>query len=347
MASKPANLSSTHLDQRRRIHDQVAARLGALSDEQLTAALADQAVTWRDSVHGSQSGAIDVDGVKVFVKMISLTDLERAADNEGSTANLFDLPLFYQYGVGSAGFGAWREALACLKASAWALSGECPYFPLVYHWRVLPRTAPVLAPRQIAWLDRAVAYWDGSYAVGARLDAIANASASIALFCEYVPEAMNDWLGSGSTGEPPDAAREALILRFHDQWQGARGFMNDSGMLHFDLNGSNVLTDDQQIYVADFGLAICSDFDLSPAERAFYETHRLYDRAYVTWAFAEWLTPRETPRTLTPALTALIDDGAPIADFMRTFLGTLGRGSKTTPYPATELEAAFAAHSGR
>ena len=97
-----------HLDQRRRTHDRLATLLCALSDEQLVTALADQAVTWRASVHGSQCGVIDVDGVKVFVKRISLTDLERAAGNEGSTANLFDLPLHYQYGVGSAGFGAWR-----------------------------------------------------------------------------------------------------------------------------------------------------------------------------------------------------------------------------------------------
>ena len=43
-------------------------------------------------------------------------------------------------------------------------------------------------------------------------------------------------------------------------------------MLHFDLHRHNVLTDGEQLYVADFGLAICADFDLAPAERAFFES---------------------------------------------------------------------------
>ena len=122
--------------------------------------------------------------------------------------------------------------------------------------------------------------------------------------------------------------------------------MNDHGMLHFDLNTSNVLTDGEQVYAADFGLAVCADFDLSPAERAFFDSHRLYDRCYVTWAFVEWLAPEaEPPPDLTPALSALVDRCAPVADILRTFFKTLREESKTTPYPAAELESAFAAQS--
>ena len=65
--------------------------------------------------------------------------------------------------------------------------------------------------------------------------------------------------------------------------------MNARGMLHFDLHRANLLTDGAQIYVSDYGLALCADFDLAPAERAFFEAHRLYDRGYVDWAFGEWL----------------------------------------------------------
>ncbi len=45
----------------------------------------------------------------IFVKQIPLTDLEKQPENFRSTANIFKLPLSYQYGIGSAGFGAWRE----------------------------------------------------------------------------------------------------------------------------------------------------------------------------------------------------------------------------------------------
>lgn len=335
--------ASAHLDRRRRTHEVVAARLAALSDEDL-AALA-PAGAWRASVHGSQSGVVEVDGAKVFVKQIALTDIERTAGNQGSTVNLFDLPTFYQYGVGSAGFGAWRELGAYLKASGWALSGEHPHFPLVHHWRVLPRTAPPLSAEQRAWLDRAPDYWEHSDAVRARLEAISVASASIVLFLEYVPESLHAWLGTRLAGQRPDAALEAAVLRVHDQLQDTAAFMNDRGMLHFDLNAFNLLTDGEQVYAADFGLTLCADFDLSPAERAFFETHRLYDRCYATWAFVEWLAPKAEPRVLTPALSALVDRCAPVAKIFRNFLRTLSEGSKATPYPVAELEAAFAAQS--
>lgn len=342
MTLEDMGFTSSHWDQRRRTYEVLAARLAALSDDHLASLLA-ETTSWRASVHGSQSGVIEVEGAKVFVKKIALTDLERIAQNEGSTANLFELPAFYQYGVGSAGFGAWRELRSYLRASAWALSGECVHFPFVYHWRVLERTAPSLSAEQIAWLNRAPDYWDHSDAVQVRLEAISVASASVVLFLEYVPETLHAWLRSRLTEERPDAALEAAILRVHDQLHDAAAFMNDRGMLHFDLNAFNVLTDGERVYVADFGLTLCADFDLSPAERAFFETHRLYDRCYATWAFVEWLAPETEPRVLTPALRALLDRCAPVANIFRTFLSTLSKESKTTPYPVQELNAALGA----
>jgi hypothetical protein len=337
--------ASAHLDDRRRTYDALAARLAALSDDHLAALLAETA-SWRANVHGNQSGAIDIEGAKVFVKKIALTDLERTAENEGSTANLFELPMFYHYGVGSAGFGAWRELQANLRASAWALSGECPHFPLAYHWRVMPRTAPPpFSAEQQAWLERAPGYWGHSDAVRARLAAIGAASASIVLFLEYVPETQRAWLKGRVAGQPLGPASEAAILRFHDQLHETATFMNDRGMLHFDLNGSNVLTDGELVYAADFGLALCADFDLSPAERAFFEAHRLYDRCYLDWAFVEWLAPEADPPVLTPALHALVDRCAPVATIFGTLLNTLGKVSKRTPFPAAELTAAVAEQS--
>ena len=333
-----------HLDRRRRTHQALAARLAALSDDELAALLEDTA-SGQANVHGNQSGVIEVDGVKVFVKKIALTDLERTAENQGSTANLFDLPLFYQYGVGSAGFGAWRELSAYQQASAWTLAGECPHFPLLHHWRLLPRTAVQPSPELLAQRQRLADYWEHSDAVRARLEAISAASASIVLFLEYAPETLHAWLQARSTGQRPDAALEAAILRVHDQWRDAAAFMNDRGMQHFDLHTHNVLTDGERVYVADFGLALCADFDLSPAERAFFETHRLYDRCYVDWAFVVWLLHPVEPPILTPALRARVDRCTPVATHIGTFLKTLREASKTTPYPEAELKAALAAQA--
>lgn len=73
----------------------------------------------------------------MFVKRIPLTDVEHR--RWFSTRNHFRMPTFYNYGVGSAGFGAWRELVAHIKTTNWVLEGACPNFPLLLHWRLLSR----------------------------------------------------------------------------------------------------------------------------------------------------------------------------------------------------------------
>jgi hypothetical protein len=84
---------------------------------------------------GGSTSRLVVDGLPVFVKRIPLTDLELAHPQQ--TSNLFGLPSFYQYGVGSAGFGAWRELAAHQRATDWVLTGQCASFPLLHHWRIV------------------------------------------------------------------------------------------------------------------------------------------------------------------------------------------------------------------
>ncbi|GHI41077.1 hypothetical protein Sviol_54850 [Streptomyces violascens] len=85
----------------------VGTRLSLLSDCQLGEVVA--AAAPLGSGIGGRSAELDIDGTRVFVKRIPLTDTELRPENVRSTANLFGLPMFYQYGVGSVGFGAWRE----------------------------------------------------------------------------------------------------------------------------------------------------------------------------------------------------------------------------------------------
>jgi hypothetical protein len=61
---------------------------------------------------GGSNVRLDVEGIPVFAKCVPVTDLEMAAENRGSTANLFDLPTMYHYGVGSTGTNVWRELAA-------------------------------------------------------------------------------------------------------------------------------------------------------------------------------------------------------------------------------------------
>lgn len=76
-----------------------------------------------------------IDDFKIFIKRIPLTELEY--NNLFSTKNHYKLPTFYNYGVGSAGFGAFRELVTHIKTTNWVLSKECENFPLMYHYRIV------------------------------------------------------------------------------------------------------------------------------------------------------------------------------------------------------------------
>jgi len=85
----------------------VAESLALLSDRRLRDLLDGSAVVGTGI--GGTTSVVHVDGKPVFVKQVPLTDLERRPEHVMSTANLFDLPLGCQYGVGSPSFGVWRE----------------------------------------------------------------------------------------------------------------------------------------------------------------------------------------------------------------------------------------------
>ncbi len=342
-------------------HSTVSTRLALLSDRQL-AALLDEAAPAGAGIGGT-TASLDVEGVPVFVKTVPLTDLERRPEHVRSTANLFELPTFYQYGIGSAGFGAWRELAVHIMTTNWILESQCQGFPILYHWRVLPqspsRSSTAAEPTEsttaeLTELDRAVAYWDGSPAVRARLAAIARSSASLVLFMERIPQTVHAWLSArAAAGGRAAASAYALVER---DLQAGTAFMNSHGMLHFDAHFDNLLTDGRRIYFADFGLAICSRFDLTPAESAFFRRHLSYDRCYTTTHLTRWLvtnlrgtTPAECDEFLrdwadgrgaadlsTPA-ARILTRHVPIAVVMSDFYRSLLAISRTTPYPVEEL----------
>ncbi|GAA3413991.1 hypothetical protein GCM10018952_32830 [Streptosporangium vulgare] len=164
----------------------VSTQLSLLSDHRLGEVVA--AATPLGSGIGGRSAELDINGARVFVKRIPLTDTELRPENARSTANVFGLPMFYQYGVGSAGFGAWRELAVHTMTTNWVLSDEYAGFPLMYHWRVLPDSPPEGFTDEFGGLEGAVAHWEGSPAVRDRLEAIGRSSCSLVLFLEHVPQ---------------------------------------------------------------------------------------------------------------------------------------------------------------
>ncbi|MET7683905.1 protein kinase family protein [Streptomyces sp. NPDC005423] len=271
-------------------HSDLATSLALLSDSEL-AELTDTAPTSATGI-GGRSALVEVDGRTVFVKRMPLTDTERRPANVRSTANVFALPAFCHYGIGSPGFGVWRELAVHTMTTNWVLSGAFSGFPLLHHWRVLP-DVPQPAHEQLADVDRVVAYWGGSDGVRKRVEELRTATASLTLFLEYFPHTLHDWLGEQLRGGDPDAAC-ALVER---RLRSVTDFLHGQRLLHFDAHFENILTDGDDLYLTDYGLALSARFRLAPDEREFFDRHQRYDRHYSTGRLVNWLVTALTDTT--------------------------------------------------
>ncbi|GAA1937783.1 protein kinase [Kitasatospora viridis] len=335
-----------------------ATRLSLLSDRRLGELVASAQPV--GSGIGGRSAELEVDGTRVFVKRVPLTDVEARPANVRSTANLFRLPTFYQYGAGSAGFGAWRELAVHTMTTNWVLGREYEGFPLMYDWRVLPDSPPEGFVDEFGGIDGAVAHWEGSHAVRERLEAIGRSSHSLVLFLEHVPQTLAAWLHELPQQAAPTGTESPYAWVEESLAQGA-AFMSSRGLVHFDAHFRNVLTDGRLIYFADFGLALSSGFELSTAEQRFLTDHLVYDRHYTTnhlirhhlvdrvrgdrekdVFLQEWIAGRR-PDSVPPEIAAIIDRHAPAAVVLDGFFRRLLSERKRTPFPGPELDRAAGA----
>jgi hypothetical protein len=287
--------------------------LAAATDDDLTALMATG--TAGEPGVGGGSVVFDLDGEPVFAKRIPLTDRELASPR--STANLFDVPLYCQYGVISPGFNAWREL-----AANEILTGTGS-FPRLLHWRVLPGRSPVAGEH--ADIDAVVATLGGSPAVRARLEALAAATHSLVLFSEYIPHALYDWLRH-------DPASKAELME--QQLTHIVAVLRDHELLHMDGHFGNLRTDGERLVLTDFGLVTSPRFDLSVAEHAFVRRNATHDADYaamrlVNWLatevcgvsrvpaarneFVAWCATGGVPRNVPPHVAAIIARHAPAA----------------------------------
>jgi hypothetical protein len=327
---------------RRARHERLSAFLASCDDGEL-AALVDTAPVINVGVGGG-SVLLDVDGTRVFAKRVPLTDQERAQPH--STANLFELPVFCQYGMGGPGFSAWRELAANVIVTDAVLAGETASFPLLHHWRVLPGRAPIAAEH--VDIDAVVAAHDGHPAVRARLAALSVASCSLVLFCEYLPDPMLDWLRDDPAGKADAVER---------QFAHIVGFLRGRELLHMDGHFANIRADGDRIYLTDFGLATSPRFDLSAAEQDFVQRHTTYDADYAAMRLVNWLVIAvcgvalpatggpvarneyvrqcaggRIPVDVPPAVAAILARHAPAAARMNSFFWRLFDGEVTATY---------------
>ncbi|WP_086826924.1 hypothetical protein [Allokutzneria sp. NRRL B-24872] len=334
-------------------HGAVSTALTLLSDSQLASSVAEAPVL---SVGiGGTASLMEIEGVRVFVKRVPVTDAERS--NVLSTANVDGVPAYLQYGVGtpnsnvgSSGFSVWREVAANVMTTNWVLDGSCENFPLTYHWRMVPSAPSLPDPSEV---DETVEFWHGSPAVRARIEAKARATSSVVLFQEYLPGDFSAWLEK----------QDPVVVE--SQLRSTAAFMNSRGLYHFDAHFGNMVTDGRSVYFADLGLATSPRFELSAEESAFLELNASHDEVYVTMRVVNWLVFSHTglgpaernayirecasgraPVELPPAAAEIVVRNAPVVAVMNDFYWGLFTESRLTPYPAAAVaEAGFVARA--
>ena len=353
------------LDARIETHNAISEQLAAYTEQELKDILAQSS----DKKKGwGETCLININGTDVFVKKIPLTYLEQLPENYRSTANLFNLPLFYQYGVGSGGFGAWRELESHLITTNWVKSKECGNFPMLYHWCIMEGDiTPPMTEEQRQRLEKRVTYWEGSAAVRSRLEGMHNSSACIVLFLECVPHNLHNWLPMQI--KEGGVIAENAVAMVMSNLKTTTDFMKAHGFIHFDAHFHNILTDGKQLFFTDFGLSLSRTFNLSVTEIEFFDAHESYDECHTLKGVIAYLTYMRLPKSiweskpltsdvfkaylrgdytdqctsLEPYLEEIVQKYACVTAVMVDFFDRLCTLSKLTPYPKSKLEAALAA----
>src|SRR5579859_506213 len=134
VTKKPIQQNS--IESRRKRYFRLSSQIAQMDNAQLRS-LFDETEA---STGWGRNHTVEIGKTKVFVKRVPVTDLEY--HHAFSTRNLYDLPTYYNYGVGSAGFGVYRELVAHIKTTNWVLEGAIATFPLMYHYRLMPYSGP-------------------------------------------------------------------------------------------------------------------------------------------------------------------------------------------------------------
>ncbi|MEQ8992647.1 MAG: serine/threonine-protein kinase [Pseudomonadales bacterium] len=325
-------------------HRVIAAALEAIGDDELAAWIGASEPLRRD---GYASLALPDDGTPLFVKLLSLTELEREPRHWPSTANCFGLPPSYGYRIGSTGFGVRRELETHAIANGWVVAGERAQFPLMHSHRVVP------IARQVFHAPRWPQPWGDDPGVAARHVAIEQSSHSVAVFLEPFRCNLLQRLRGRRAGMP---GSDDDVLRLEPQLLELAGFIDRRGLRHMDAHFENILSDGDDIYLTDFGLAISNDFELSPSEYAFFERHRCFDVATMLTSLVHAIFTRHVGEYGWPeAMRAFLAESGPQSDEMpdadRDFLIRRGplwlamggfyeslRDDIGTEFPADEIE---------
>lgn len=219
-----------------------------------------------ETVKWGETGVITIDDIKVFYKKIPLAKLFE--ENQLDTSNLYDLPVYYNYGFGSAGINPWRELITHINLSNYVLAGESTHFPILYHWRVIQDNKKNF---ESGLIPKLLNRFGNHQNIKKYLSDRLNCEYKIVLFLEYIPYVLYKYIE-----EHPNYIKTYLM-----ESKQILDFLNSKGILHMDAHWGNYLVDNQaNLYLTDFGLVLDKNFDLDLDEKKFMQLNKKIPEYY-------------------------------------------------------------------
>ncbi|MCG6138862.1 MAG: hypothetical protein MET45_30460, partial [Nostoc sp. LLA-1] len=256
-------MPNNNLEIRTKKYFELSSQLAGLDNIQLHS-LFNNCESGTSSFSSGKNYTIVLGQSKIFVKRIRVTNIEY--DNLLSTKNLYNLPTYFNYGVGSIGLNVFRELVTHIKTTNWVLEGAIASFPLMYHYRIISLFG-VHENIDLENHQRFVEYWGNNASIDNYVLDRANANYELILFLEYIPHVLATWLQ-----EKPYKLQKSL-----DELHMIITFLRTKEIIHFDAHFYNILTDGQQIYLTDFGLVLDKSFSLTKEEESFFQQNQFYD----------------------------------------------------------------------
>jgi serine/threonine protein kinase len=208
-----------------------------------------------------------ISGYDVFMKKIPLTTLEY--NNMFDTSNLYNLPTFYNYPIGSAGINCFRELTMHIKTTNWVLEGKIKHFIMMYHYRIIKKENHIIDDIQKENINKKVeTKWNGNKNIKKYLIERLNAPYEIIVVMEYFPITLNEWLKQDITN----------VYSYKKQIYPLLNFLQEQHVIHFDSHSKNfVVSKEGIIYMIDFGLVLDLEFNLTKEEIKFFNKNTMFD----------------------------------------------------------------------
>ena len=252
------------MDNRKQKYYKLNTKISYLSDKDIS-----ELKKEKESTGWGKNAIVSIDNEKVFIKKIPLTKLEY--DNQFDTANLYNVPVYNNYGVGSMGTNCYRELAMHVKTTNWVLNNDIDNFPLMYHYRIIKNIAPLKHFDKKDELEKYVKRWNNNENIKKYAIAKDNAEYEIVIFLEYFPYVLYDHLKS-------DAEQ---VTSYITQMRKTIDFLKKNNIIHFDAHVGNIVSDGTIFCLTDFGLVLDMDFNLTKQEQDFFKRNDHYDYSMV------------------------------------------------------------------